>query len=219
MFFGITEWGIENNLIRLPGASGDIQINIDERQNTVCLDVSRTDIDMVPQGLKGVDLVILKKSHGPIFVAPDFKGAIGIYERDEDKEKRTAVSETSGLSYSMLLDPSVLNMNLRYLCDNEIKKAQNQYIKYQCFVEAPRYLKRIYALGNTSDFYNSGCILPNNMRFYQNNGRMHLDLSHTGIFVVPGIKGIGKRDIIMPPHPVIRRKRIRIPQQNQNIKE
>ena len=72
------------------------------------LDLSRSDINIIPAGLKGVDVILLRGK--PVAVAPDFKGQI---------------------KYGW----GVCNFLL--LTNTEIKKAKIIYKKYERFCETP----------------------------------------------------------------------------------
>jgi len=75
------------------------------------LRLDRTEIDMIPAGLKGVSFVILAKE--PLYVAPDFKGIVMYYD-----------------SNSSIVDMDKLN----------IEAAKARYNAHREMVEKPRYI-------------------------------------------------------------------------------
>lgn len=76
----LIHWGAKSGLTRLPDG-----VEYDGMTGT--LDLSRTNVDMIPLGLKGVSIV--KMTQSLAYVAPDFQGEIWLRNTNGEYKKMT----------------------------------------------------------------------------------------------------------------------------------
>jgi len=133
------------------------------------LRLDKTEIDMVPAGLKGIVCIILGKK--PIYVAPDFEGIV--------------------LYCNPCYHPQG-KFTIDLMGRNDIKAAQNRYIAYREMVEQPRYI-------HGEDGSLTLCSLPTNMRIFAKSflSDYCLDLTQTTITKKQNL--IGFKEIILYP--------------------
>ena len=170
----IIGWNFKNKSDGIPPYS-----HVRKTSFGLCWDLSSTDVDMVPRGLKGIDMVILPEPKSPFFIAPDFQGIVGYLN---DKLTVTVYDQI------------------------EVMAAKKHYIKYKNYVESPRCIQRKSSFGAFRT-YSSECVLPNNISFYQKEGKVILDISKTKTDRVPQVYGVDEM-IILPAKKIRSRKKM-----------
>ena len=188
MRYEISGWKMDEKLVSMPS---DISIRL--AKIGWVLDLEKTDVDMIPRGLKGIDAVSFGYIKGPIFIAPDFQGKV---------------------FYLKKKDPSIIDMEM--MSQKDVENAKFRYLKYKNFVEAPRVLLRAIDGWEKLHPYGFVCVLPNKMSFYVKDRKKYLDLSKTSIEQYPTITGVD--EIIMPDERMCIHKKIQ-PKKTYKIRD